>query len=459
MNFYGRDEQLKVLSALIEKGDMQTVLIYGRRRVGKTALIKQLIDSTQVKSIYYECKETTEENNIESISSVISYAYNLPPLNFTSFEKTLEYLFEKSVSESLLLVIDEYPYLKKIVPGMDSILQSLIDRYRDRGTIKLIICGSYVGIMKNLVTSDSPLYGRIDKTVDLKPMDYYESSLFYKGFSNEDKIRLYSVFGGIPYYNRLIDPKASVRENIINLIASNGARLENEVSMYLKSEISKINNANEVFETLAKGYSRFSDILDKSHVSSSPTMVDVLDKLISMSIVKKTTPINDEQNKKKAGYYISDPLSMFYYRYCFRYSSQLSVMNPDAFYDRYIAKDFEEWYVPHFFEEICKQYLVKQNKQGKAPIPFHKIGKYWYNSPSTHSNGEFDIVTEGDDGFVFYEAKFMSKPLSRRTIEEEIEQVNKTGLKCNIYGFISRTGFEVDSIANCILINLEELYK
>ncbi len=105
----------------------------------------------------------------------------------------------------MILVIDEYPYLRKIVPGMDSILQSLIDRFRDKGTIKLIICGSYVEIMKNLVASDNPLYGRIDKTVDLKPMDYYESALFYESFSNEDKIRLYSVFGGIPYYNSLID--------------------------------------------------------------------------------------------------------------------------------------------------------------------------------------------------------------------------------------------------------------
>ena len=459
MKFYGRDEQLNMLSALIAKDDMQTMLIYGRRRVGKTALIKQLIDSSHVKSIYYECKETTEKNNIESISSVISYTFSLPPVSFPSFEKTLEYLFEKSVTEPLILVIDEYPYLRKIVPGMDSILQSLIDRFRDRGTIKLIICGSFVEIMKSLVASDNPLYGRIDKTVDIKPMDYHESALFYESFSYEDKIRLYSVFGGIPYYNRLIDSKASVRENIINLIASSGARLENEVSMYLKSEISKINNANEVFETLAKGYSRYSDILDQSHVSSSPTLVDVLDKLISMGIVKKTTPINDENNKKKAGYYISDPLSMFYYRYCFRYSSQLSVMNPDAFYDRYVEKDFEDWYVPHYFEEICKQYLVRQNKKDKAPVSFQKIGKYWYDNPSTHSNGEFDIVTEGDDGFVFYEAKFTSKPLSKRIISDEIEQVDKTGLKCFKYGFISKSGFEVDSINNCILIELKDLYN
>ena len=116
---------------------------------------------------------------------------------------------------------------------------------------------------------------------------------------NEDKIKLYSVFGGIPYYNRLIDSTKTVKENIIDLIASDGARLENEVSMYLNSEISKIANANEVLQALAKAYSKFSDILSQSHVSSGPTLVDVLEKLMKMDIVVKIAPINDFSNKKK----------------------------------------------------------------------------------------------------------------------------------------------------------------
>jgi AAA+ ATPase superfamily predicted ATPase len=149
-------------------------------------------------------------------------------------------------------------------------------------------------------------------------MDYYESALFYDTFSNEDKVRLYSVFGGIPYYNRLIDKNKSVKENIIELIASPGARLENEVSMYLNSEISKITNANEVFEALAKGYSKYKDILDQSNVSSGPTLIDTLDKLIKMDVVKKEAPINDENNKRKAGYFVSDNLSLFYYKYIYR---------------------------------------------------------------------------------------------------------------------------------------------
>ena len=138
--------------------------------------------------------------------------------------------------------------------------------------------------------------------------------------SDEDKVRIYSVFGGIPYFNRLVDDKKSVKENIIDLIASPGARLENEVPMYLSAEISKIVNANEVFEALAIGFSRYSDILSQSHVSSGPTLVDVLEKLIKMEVVEKKAPINDEDNKKKAGYYICDNLSLLFksWIYCRR---------------------------------------------------------------------------------------------------------------------------------------------
>ena len=153
--------------------------------------------------------------------------------------------------------------------------------------------------MKSLLLEENPLFGRFDLVLHLKAMDYYESSLFYKNFSSEDKVRLYSVFGGIPYYNRLVDSSKSVKQNIIDLIASSGSRFENEVQMYLKSEISKMMNAYEVFESLAKGYVKFSDILSQSKVSSSPALADILEKLIKMDVVAKVAPINDENNKKK----------------------------------------------------------------------------------------------------------------------------------------------------------------
>lgn len=458
MKFLGREQEREKLHRVLGKNCQTVSLIYGRRRVGKSELIKQILRESDIPGIYYECKQTTELHNVDSLAVLIAGQFNLPKPAFENMEEVLEFLFQSSCQEKLIIVLDEYSYLRDCIKGIDSILQSLIDKYDDISFIKLILCGSYVDIMKSLLYNENPLYGRVDVTIHLKPMDYFESALFYPEFSDDDKVRLYSVFGGIPYYNRLIDPTLTVRENIIELIASPGARLENEVSMYLKSEISRIINANEVFDALSRGFSKYSDILSQSHVSSGPAMVDVLDKLIRMEMVEKQAPINDENNRKKAGYYILDNLSLFYYRYVFRYLSQMNVMETEVFYDRYIREDFETKYVPHAFETICKQYLVRLNRRGLLEEPFEKIGKYYYDDPVGKRNGEFDIVTKDSKGYIFYEAKFRREPVSEEMIREEIGQVENTGLYCYKYGFFSMSGFTAKEEEYLILITLKDVY-
>ena len=457
--FYGREIERKKLCTMFQTDGQMISLIYGRRRIGKSELIKQVLKETEIKSIYYECKQTTEQNNVDSLAELISELFEFPKPAFENMEVLLQFLFQKAEKEQLILVLDEYPYLRENSKGLDSILQSVIDHYKDTSNMKLIVCGSYVDTMKALLEKQNPLYGRIDLTLNLKPMDYYESALFYPEFSDEDKVRLFSVFGGIPYYNRLIDSRKSVRDNIIDLIASPGARLENEVSMYLNSEISKITNANEVFEALAKGFSRYKDILDQSNVSSGPALIDILDKLMRMDVVAKEAPINDENNKKKSGYFISDNLSLFYYKYIFRNMSRLNIMDPDVFYDRYISEDFETKYVPKSFERICKQYLIRKNRKGLMDEIFEKIGKYYYDDPAEKKNGEFDIVTQDDRGYIFYEAKFRKDPVTESIVQNEIRQVEQTSLKCYKYGFFSRGGFTCEKEENRILIELSELYR
>ena len=459
MKFIGRTVQLKKLKNEMLSENMRMSLIYGRRRVGKSELVKQAVKESGIKSIYYECKQVTEASNVQSICDVVSETLGLPKLGYTSIEELLAYIFMLSKDENLIFVLDEYPYLRGSVKGLDSIIQSLVDKHRETAKLKLIILGSYVDIMRSLLEHSNPLFGRIDLVIDLKQMDYYESSLFYPNMSDEDKVRIYSVFGGIPYFNRLVNDRKNVKENIIDLIASPGARLENEVSMYLNAEISKIINANEVFEALARGFSKYSDILSKSHVSSGPTLVDVLEKLIRMEVVEKKAPINDEHNKKKAGYYICDNLSLFYFRYIFRYSSQLKIMDPEVFYDKYIAADFEENYVPHKFEEICRQYLIRQNRLGNITPVIEKIGKYYYDDPKTRTNGELDVVTLDEKGYVFYEVKFREKKISKEVIEEEIRQVKETGLNCYKYVFFSRAGFTEDETDEIRHIELRQIYS
>ena len=460
MTFIGRMKEQEKLLAQFSSPAQNAALVYGRRRVGKSELILHVMRQvSDVRTIYYECRQTTSESNTRSLSEVIAEAFDMPPLAFSDIEAALRFVFDRALSEKIVLAIDEYPYLRDVVAGMDSILQVLLDEYRDRSCLSLILCGSYVEVMKSLLERDNPLYGRIDLKINLQPMDYYESAQFYPERSCEDKVRLFSVFGGIPYYNRLIDKNTSVRENLIRLILEPDARLEDEVPSYLLSEISKIGNAHEIFSALADGHARYRDILAQSHVSSGATLVNVLNRLIGMQLVQRRSPINDPSNKKRTSYVICDGLSKFYYRYVFRYLSQRSVLAPEVFYDRYVNDDFETQFVPHAFEEVCRQYLVRQNRMDNIEPPFDLIGAYSYDDPATRTNGEFDVVTKDPLGYAFYEAKFRSTPISQQMVEAEIEQVQRTGLMCHRYGFFSRSGFEAQADERTVLIELEELYR
>ena len=120
--------------------------------------------------------------------------------------------------------------------------------------------------------------------------------------------------------------------------------------------------------------------------------------------------------------------------------------------------DFEEWFVPHRFEKICLQYLIRQNRIGRINPVIEKIGKYYYDDPKNHTNGEFDVVTYDEKGYVFYEVKFRKHPLSESMIKEEVSQVEETGLNCYKYVFFSRSGFEGKETENIMFINLEELF-
>lgn len=459
MKFIGRETELAQMGRMLSNTQQGNILVYGRRRIGKSELIKQAIGLEESSTaIYYECRETSEKDNIATLSRLVSNALGFPPLAFDNAYELLEFLFAQAKATNIILCLDEYPYLRNAIRGIDSILQSCIDAHREDSRLKVILCGSYVEVMRSLIEASNPLYGRIDLTINLGPMDYLDAAKFYPTFSPEDKVRLYSVFGGIPYYSRLVREGLSVRQNIIELICAPGARLENEVPLYLGSEISKISNANEVFNALAQGYSRWKDLRDQSHVSSGPTLSDVLEKLMSIGLVCKHAPINDPNNKRKAGYVIIDPLTLFYYRYIFRYLSERQLLEPETFYSRFIEQDFEERHAPHMFEEVCRQYLIRQNRAGMIEVPFDKIGRYWYDDPATHSSGEFDVVTHDPQGYVFYEAKFRKTPVTQGVIDEEIAQVEKCGLLCRAYGFFSRSGFSEDVRDDVTLIDLAEMF-
>ena len=177
-----------------------------------------------------------------------------------------------------------------------------------------------------------------------------------------------------------------------------------------------------------------------------------------MEIVERTVPIN-EKNSNHALYYISDRLSLFYYTYIFRRASFFNTMPPETFFDEFISRDFETKYVPKAFEQIAKQFLLRQNLRGKIDPVLYAIGKYYYNDPVRKRNGEFDVFTLNKNGYDFYEVKFTSAPVDDGVVEEEKKQLEMAPIEYRKIGFFSRSGFEINNRDGLILYTLEDLYS
>lgn len=458
MDFVGRTAELGVLNEAYRSDGYEGIVVYGRRRIGKSELIKESFKTIDAGHLYFECVDASEETNARFLSEKIAETFHIPVPSFRSIRECLLYFFDRSLSQKMILVLDEYPFLRKNNPSMDSILQTVVDEYKTRCQLKFILCGSYVAVMEELLTSKNPLYGRFSIKINVRQMDYLDAAKFYPHLSDEDKVAIYSVFGGIPYYNQFVDDTLSVKENIIRLVASERSRLLTEARDFVAMEINKMSNANETFIAIAEGYRKFSDILSHSRVSASPTLADVLKKLEGMDAISKSSPINDKSQKKTI-YEISDRLTHFYYRYLFRRLSFFHTMKSDDFYEEFIREDFLTHYVPKEFERIGAQYLIRKNKEGRIRPPLYKVGKYYYDDPKSKTNGEFDLVTLSKDGYDFYEAKFSHRPIDDAVVNEERHQLSQIGIPYHRLGFVSKSGFRLCDPSGLILISLEDMYR
>lgn len=458
MEFIGREEEIKTLTALYKTDRYEGILVYGRRRIGKSELIKESLKGFNGKKVYFECQKASERFNVASISEVIGTEFDIPTPSFETFGEVLDFMFDKAKRENIVLVIDEYPYIRDGKERIDSVFQNKIDLYKMGSRLKLVVCGSYIDVMEQLLSPVNPLYGRFTMKLNVKQMNYLESSKFYPNAKNEDKVAYYSVFGGIPYYNQFIDDRLSVTDNIINLIASPNARLLSEAENFLNGELSKMKNANECFSSIASGNKKYTDILNRSHVSSSPMLSEILKKLIKMDVLEKMNPINDD-SEKKAYYEITERLSLFYYKYIFRKNSYFKSMPSDLFFDEFVKEDFYSKHVPFEFERISKQYFEILNKRHAISPILYKIGKYYYDDPKNKVDGEFDVVTLSKDGYDFYEVKSTDAKLNDAVIKEELCQLKKLGIKYNKLGFISKSGFDVKENFGYDLISLDDIYS
>ena len=301
--FIGREKELEELVEKINNDRFESILIYGRRRIGKTELIKEATKSANSKVIYYECKRALLNDNLKDFNNEINNVLKTE-FTFDSFRKMFKYLFEFSKEQKLILIIDEFPFLIEASKTIVSDLRDFIDEYNSTSTMKIILSGSFAEVMKSLNDGASEAYGRFTSIISLEPFDYFDSSKFYSNYKDEDKILMYSIFGGVPFINKLINSEKTPLENLKCLLLEKNSIVQLEVENTIVSEINKISLSNSVLNIFSEGSTKYSEVVNKitSDKSSKVSPDYIFKKLINLEIIEKAAPINDANNKKRTFY-------------------------------------------------------------------------------------------------------------------------------------------------------------
>lgn len=454
--FVGRQNELQQIKNLLDSHNKNTIMVYGKRRVGKSALILETIKDCSYKVIYYECLLTTLEENIKNLERKIQETFNNKFLHFESLADIFDFLGK--CGEKVVVILDEYSFLKSLAPKyyVDSLFQSIIDQMNKN--ISLVLLGSFVGMMKELLEKENPLFGRFSLIINLKPFDYFDSSLFYKSCSVQQKIEFYSIFGGTPFSCSFINPNSSLQNNIVELLLNQNGILRLYIENILLSELSKLANANTILSVLANGKKKYTEIETLLNLKSNGNLDKQLKNLIEMEIVRKVFPINKRNDKKKTFYEIADNLVRFYYLYVYKNKDVISRIGENAFYNNYIEPSIKN-FISHRFEEIAREYFSRLSKKG-ALKKVSDIGTYWYDIPDIKKNGEFDCVLKQNDSYSIYEIKYYAKPLTKKEADIEYKQVMsiKELDKISRVGFICLSGFAFRN-STYSLISGKDLYN
>ena len=413
--FIGREKELAALNKLYASDKFEFAVIYGRRRVGKTALINQFIKDK--KAVYFTGVESNALQNLENLSkSILEYSAGIrAETAFLSFQAALEYVFQLSERERLILVLDEYPYAARSFASLASTLQLLIDRYKERSRLMLILCGSSMSYMEDQVLAyKAPLYGRRTAQNKIKPFEIETVCRYLRYLPAEDKMLLYGAVGGTPQYLLQVDDRLSVKENIENLFLDPSSALYEEPQNLLKQEVREPAIYNAVVTAIAGGASRMAEISTKVGEDTSVCAV-YLKNLISLGLVRRETPYGEKKSRKSI-YVIEDNMFRFWYRFVPENSSMIARGAAELVYRR-IEPYFSD-YVGKIFEDICKQYLWKQMLEGKCLVEFRDLGRWWGTDPAVKSQAEIDIMGDQDgDTALFGECKWTKEKVDTGVLE------------------------------------------
>lgn len=404
MKFINREKELKSLKEKWKSQKAEFFIIYGKRRVGKTELIKQFIKDKA--SIYFLADKRNTKEQLKELGEIAGNYFNdqiLRSRGFNDWIEVFSYLKSK-IKKRTVFVVDEYPYLVENDSSTSSLFQKGWDEYLKDAKIFLILCGSSVSMMESeALIYKSPLYGRRTGQILLKPLSFFESWKFFPQKNFEDFLRIFTITGGIPAYLLQFSPDKSLEENIKTRIFPKTEFLHNEIEFILKEELREPKNYLAILRAISCGKSKFGEIANDTGLGKN-VLMKYLTTLINLQLIEKEVPVTEKHPlKSRRGIYkISDNFTCFWFQYVFPYKSDLEL-------DRYneVMKKIKESFnllEAKVYEKICQEILWKLRDK---IFPFERVGRWW------NKNEEIDVVglNENTKEIILGEVKYSQRPV------------------------------------------------
>ncbi|MDO4833713.1 MAG: ATP-binding protein [Bacillota bacterium] len=466
--FVCRDKELEELQYRYDGGKFECMIIYGRRRVGKTALINEFCKDKDV--IYYPALKETTQGNLEVLSAAIQ-EYKDPKaagnIVYGSFQDAFQEIGRLSEEKRIVFVIDEFPYLAKADQSIASRLQHLIDLSWKNGKMFLILCGSSVSFMEDQVLAyESPLYGRRTGQIKLEPLNYLETSEMNPGLDPETQSLVYGITGGIPLYVEKLDVRSDIDQALLRNLFNPASYLYEEPENLLRQELREPAVYNSVVKAVADGATKLGEIATRAGIdkSSCSTYVKTL---MNLGIICKETPANEKEGSKSI-YKINDHFFRFWYRFVPRNIAAIQTGRISKIY-RTSVKEHLHQYMGTVFEDMCAQYIL--NYMEELPIELSALKRWWGTDPKEHKAIEIDLIgmpvkenRKRSKEYMAVSCKYRNRPASIADLKElqEYCEVFDSNATYHYYIF-SAFGFkeELASLAETEgvkLVSLDDMY-
>ncbi|WP_435158626.1 ATP-binding protein [Haladaptatus sp. DFWS20] len=433
VQFIDRDVELDQLTDCYESETADLVVIYGRRRLGKSELVRQSI-ADRDDAVYYQAVESTAQNQLEQFVDIVTAQF--PSLR--NVRRDWEALLETLGEEDAVVVIDEFPFLIEEDESLPSRIQRVWDMELQETGLTLLLVGSSISVMEDKVLSGSaPLYGRRTATIDLKPLSASNAQQFFPNYDSETAITAWSIYGGTPYYLQTIDPEQALGTNVQQSILSERGLLYSEPEFLLRTELRQPNTYFSILRALAHGRRTPNEIAGMAGVESQ-SLSTYLQKLRRLRLVERHIPVTESPTSSKRGRYrIAAPLFRFWFRFVYGNQDQLRMLSDDA-YDELVVPELAD-YVSPLFERLCQRALSKLVNRR-----FRDVGQWWFKQH------ELDVLGLTDEGLVAGECKFTSHPVSEGVLsdlERTASEVRWSGMPADgetLYVLFSRSGYTDD---------------